>query len=72
MYAVNGILFNHESERREVDQLLSDPSKARDQLGWNPSQTSFPELVRIMVRYDMDYFRQRHIGYGQTEVLVKE
>lgn len=45
MYAVNGILFNHESERREVDQLLSDPSKARDQLGWNPSQTSFPSWL---------------------------
>lgn len=37
----------------EVDQLLGDPTKARTQLGWNPRQTSFEELVRIMVRHDI-------------------
>ena len=37
----------------EVDRLLGDPSKARDVLGWNPRKTSFEELVRIMVRHDM-------------------
>ena len=37
----------------DVVNLLGDPSKARRQLGWNPSKTSFPELVRIMVRADM-------------------
>lgn len=39
----------------EVDQLLGDPSKARRLLGWNPTQTPFEELVRKMVRHDMDY-----------------
>ena len=37
----------------EVDQLLGDPTKARNLLGWNPHKTSFEELVRIMVEHDM-------------------
>ena len=37
----------------EVDQLLGDPTKAKTQLGWNPQQTSFEALVRIMVEHDM-------------------
>ena len=37
----------------EVDQLLGDPSKAREQLGWNPRQTSFEQLVKLMVDADM-------------------
>ena len=31
----------------EVEQLLGDPTKAKTLLGWNPTKTSFPELVRI-------------------------
>lgn len=42
----------------EVEQLLGDPSKARTRLGWNPRKTSFGELVRIMVRHDMEYVRK--------------
>ena len=38
----------------EVEQLLGDPTKARTLLGWNPCKTSFEELVRIMVRHDME------------------
>ncbi len=37
----------------EVEQLLGDPTKARTILGWNPTSTSFPELVRIMMEHDM-------------------
>lgn len=37
----------------EVEQLLGNPTKARTVLGWNPSKTPFPELVKIMVRHDM-------------------
>ncbi|MEK0290643.1 GDP-mannose 4,6-dehydratase [Caldifermentibacillus hisashii] len=37
----------------EVDQLLGDPTKAKTLLGWNPTKTSFEELVRIMVEADM-------------------
>ncbi len=37
----------------EVEQLLGDPSKARQQLGWNPRKTSFEQLVKLMVEHDM-------------------
>ncbi|MCM3640631.1 MULTISPECIES: GDP-mannose 4,6-dehydratase [Priestia] len=37
----------------EVDQLLGDPTKAKTLLNWNPTKTSFEELVRIMVEADM-------------------
>ncbi|PEJ65959.1 GDP-mannose 4,6-dehydratase [Bacillus toyonensis] len=37
----------------EVEQLLGDPTKAKTLLGWNPTKTSFEELVSIMVEEDM-------------------
>lgn len=37
----------------EVDQLLGNPSKAVDKLGWNPTKTSFKSLVKEMVREDL-------------------
>lgn len=36
----------------EVDLLIGDPSKAREQLGWKP-EVSFPELVSMMVQNDL-------------------
>jgi GDPmannose 4,6-dehydratase len=36
----------------EVDSLLADPSKARRELGWR-AETSFVDLVRIMVEADL-------------------
>ena len=39
----------------EVETLLGDPTKAKELLGWNPSKTSFEELVHIMVRHDVAY-----------------
>jgi GDPmannose 4,6-dehydratase len=36
----------------EVDHLVGDPSKAREQLGWEP-RTSFEELIRLMVDADL-------------------
>lgn len=44
----------------EVEQLLGDPTKARTLLGWNPTKTSFKELVRIMVRHDMKFVEKLH------------
>ena len=32
----------------EVEQLLGDPTKAKQLLGWNPRKTSFEELVRMI------------------------
>ena len=37
----------------DVEQLLGDPTKAKEQLGWNPRQTSFEELVKRMTEYDL-------------------
>jgi GDPmannose 4,6-dehydratase len=36
----------------EVDHLLGDPTKARDELGWTPT-TTFEELVQMMVAADV-------------------
>ena len=37
----------------EVEQLLGDPTKAKELLGWNPRRTSFEQLVNLMVDADM-------------------
>ena len=37
----------------EVELLLGDPTKAKTLLGWNPTKTSFEELVKIMVKHDI-------------------
>lgn len=37
----------------DVVNLWGDPTKAKAELGWNPSKTSFEELVKIMVDADM-------------------
>ena len=37
----------------EVDTLLADPAKAREKLGWQ-AETSFEELMRIMVESDLE------------------
>ncbi len=37
----------------EVDTLLADPTKAREELGWS-ARTSFQELVEIMVEADLE------------------
>lgn len=39
----------------EVETLLGDPTKANKTLGWNPTKTSFKELVHIMMQHDLDY-----------------
>lgn len=36
----------------DVVNLLGDPTKARTVLGWNPTKTSYEELVRIMASHD--------------------
>jgi GDPmannose 4,6-dehydratase len=37
----------------DVVNLMGDPTKARTQLGWNPSKTPFEQLVKIMADSDM-------------------
>ena len=45
----------------EVEQLLGDPTKAKSVLGWNPTKTSFKELVKKMVAHDMDFVRKLYL-----------
>lgn len=44
----------------EVEQLLGDPTKARTLLGWNPTSTSFVQLVQIMIKHDMHFVQKLH------------
>lgn len=39
----------------EVETLLGNPEKAKTLLGWNPTKTSFEQLVEIMVKHDLEY-----------------
>jgi GDPmannose 4,6-dehydratase len=43
----------------EVDLLVSDPSKAREVLGWRP-EVGFDALVDMMVCADIELLRQEH------------
>jgi GDPmannose 4,6-dehydratase len=44
----------------EVEQLLGDPTKARTLLGWNPTRTSFKDLVRIMAKSDYELAKKEY------------
>ncbi|MCR5743686.1 MAG: GDP-mannose 4,6-dehydratase [Lachnospiraceae bacterium] len=37
----------------DVVNLWGDPTKAKTELGWNPTKTSFEELVKLMTEHDM-------------------
>ncbi len=41
----------------DVVNLWGNPTKARTKLGWNPTKTTFEELVKLMVRHDMEMVR---------------
>ena len=38
----------------DVVNLWGNPAKAKRRLGWNPTKTTFEELVKLMVRHDME------------------
>ena len=42
----------------EVDQLLGNPTKAIEKLGWNPTQTPFETLVKEMVQEDLKFVKK--------------
>ena len=48
----------------EVEQLLGNPAKAKEVLGWNPRATSFERLVEIMVDHDLEWVK-RHYENGK-------
>jgi GDPmannose 4,6-dehydratase len=43
----------------EVDLLVSDPSKARKELGWK-AEVSFEELIQMMVDADLKHLKEIH------------
>jgi len=49
--------------RAELHNLVGDPARARDRLGWEPT-VSFEELVRLLVDADLEHLR----GAGVTGV----
>ena len=46
----------------DVVNLWGDPTKAKEKLGWNPSKTTFEELVNIMVKHDMQKVAADHVA----------
>ncbi len=46
----------------DVVNLLGDPTKAKNKLGWNPAKTSFGKLVEIMVKHDMQEVAADHVA----------
>ena len=46
----------------DVDNLWGDPSKARKILGWNPTKTSYEELVKIMANHDRKLAKLEKLG----------
>ena len=46
----------------DVVNLWGDPSKARKELGWNPTKTSFEQLVKLMVDSDMAKVAVERVG----------
>lgn len=55
----------------EVEHLQADITKAREKLGWQP-RTTFEELVKIMVDYDMKLIGLEPIGEGIKTCIKKE
>ena len=44
----------------EVETLLGDPTKAKTILGWDPEETPFESLVRLMVKSDLLIAQSEH------------
>jgi GDPmannose 4,6-dehydratase len=51
----------------EVDQLEGDPSKAKRVLGWDPRQTTFAQLVKLMVDHDRKYVKKLYLRAQMPE-----
>jgi len=59
----------------DVVNLWGDPTKAKTELGWNPTKTSFEQLVKLMVDHDMQKVAveraEEHIKTNLAEYLEK-
>ena len=59
----------------DVVNLWGDPTKAKTELGWNPTKTSFEQLVELMTKHDMEKVAveraEEHIRMNLAEYLEK-
>ena len=59
----------------DVVNLWGDPTKAKTELGWNPTKTSFEQLVELMTKHDMEKVAveraEEHIRTNLAEYLEK-
>lgn len=46
----------------DVVNLLGDPRKAKEVLGWNPQKTSYEDLCRIMVEHDLAFIQKQSVN----------
>ena len=51
----------------EVEQLLGNPDKAKEKIGWNPTKTPFEKLVKIMVEHDMKFAKKLYLKAQMEE-----
>ena len=50
-----------------MHSLLGDPTKAKTKLGWNPTKTSFQQLIKKMVEHDMLFVKKLYIKAQMPE-----
>ena len=59
----------------DVVNLWGNPAKAKKELGWNPTKTSFEQLVELMTKHDMEKVAveraEEHIKLNLEEYLEK-
>ena len=56
----------------EVDELVGDPTKAKEKLDWNP-EINIDHLITEMINSDLELLKkeQHHLNGGDTSSLVK-
>jgi GDPmannose 4,6-dehydratase len=59
------VLDEHLLRPAEVDHLLGDPTKARQELGWQPT-VSFEDLICMMVDADMERLRNHPVRHADV------
>jgi len=54
----------------DVNELLGDSSKAQKELGWDPTETSFEDLIKIMVEADLEKYKDpnKYVNYFLQKV----
>ena len=51
----------------EVDQLIGDSSRAKDELGWEP-EVSFEQLIRMMVDADLELLAAGRLSQARSQL----